>query len=125
MEESRKPVADNEYLYRRSYLPERKFMNPDGTATSRVFKLRPKDEGRLSVNVKSMTTAEKAVKDPSKFFLFEISNISVRAVGLNTYHDPVDGEGGPNPSHAVIVGMTPDDDVIPGLLARKSRRVQF
>ena len=44
---------------------ERKYMNPDGTATSRVFKLRDKDNGQLSVDVKSLTTSEQAVGDSS------------------------------------------------------------
>jgi len=112
--EERKIVSENEWLYRRYYLPEKRFMNPDGTATSRVFKLREKDKGELSVDVKSMTTAEKSVEDKSKFFLFELPNkavIEVRNPQLLTYHDAI--EDGTNDAHAVIVGMSINDDINP------------
>ena len=71
--EERKLVHEDEWLYRRSWLPERKFLNPDGSATSRVFKLKEKDNGELSVDVKSMTTANIAVLDKGNFFLFPIA----------------------------------------------------
>jgi len=100
-------------------------MSPDGTATSRVFKLRAnKNETELSVDVRSMTTAEKSVGDKSKFFLFELPNkvvLEITETNLLTYHDPL--EGGTNDAHAVIVGMSSEDDITPGLLARSSRKV--
>lgn len=120
------PVDRQEWLYRRGYAtPEKKYMNPDGSATSRVFKLREKDNGELSVDVKSMTTPEKAIGDPTKFMLFEISNAAVLGAGLFTYHAPLSEQkqGIDNPAHAVIIGMSLDDDILPGILARKSRRV--
>jgi hypothetical protein len=117
-------VAAEEWLYRRGYsTPERKFMNPDGTATSRVFKLRPVDKEGLSVDVKSLTTPDKAISDPSKFMLFEIANQEVLNLNISAIHDPL--EDGTNKAHALIVGMTPEDDILPGLLARKSKRVHF
>lgn len=122
--EERKLVAEDEWLYRRSWLPEKKFLNPDGTASSRVFKLKLKDNGELSVDVKSMTIAEKVVGDKTKFFLFELQNkevIQITDPQLNTYHDPL--LDGTNDAHAVIVGMTLEDDITPGLLARVSKRV--
>jgi hypothetical protein len=97
------PVDSDKWLYRRSHLPETKYLNPDGTATSRVFKLRPKDQGELSVNIASLTTLEASVMDPIKYFLFEILNKSVLEVGLFTFHAPL--EDGSNDAHAVIVGM--------------------
>jgi hypothetical protein len=119
------PVAETAWLFRRSFSdPARKYCNPDGTATSRAFKLRPKDEGKLSVDVKSMTCAAKAIKDASKHFLFELSNSDVLAITnpqLMTYHDPL--PDGSNNAHAVIVGMAMEDEITPGLLARASRRV--
>lgn len=118
----RKPVSLDEWLYRRSYSsPEKKYMNPDGSATSRVFKLREKDQGDLSVDVKSMTTAELSVGDPMRFFLFEVSNKLVNDLELESFHDPL--EGGSNDAHAVITGMTMEDDILPGLLARASKKV--
>ena len=122
--EQRKPVAPDEWLYRRSWLPEKKYMNPDGSATSRVFKLRVADNGELSVDVKSMTSVETSIKDETKFFLFEISNkkiLQITSAKLETLHDPL--EDGSNDAHAVIVGMTLEDDITPGILAKASIRV--
>ena len=121
----RKPVGDNELLYRRGYSnPIQRYMNPDGSATSRVFKLRENDKEELSVNVKSLTTAAASVCNPHKFFLFEISNKSIIEIeDLRTLHDRL--LDGSNDAHAVIIGMTLSDDIKPGLLARKSKRVYF
>ena len=96
-------------------------MNPDGTATSRVFKLREKDVGELSVDVKSMTTVEVSIGDPDKYYLFEVPNEAVVEIELKSYHDPL--EDGSNDAHAVIIGMSIEDDIKPGILARKSKRV--
>ncbi len=100
-------------------------MNPDGTATSRVFKLREKDGGELSVDVKSKTTSEISIGDSSKYMLFEIANQDILDTDLLTYHDPctLETHGYVNVAHAVIVGMAIDDDMTPGLLARRSKRV--
>jgi hypothetical protein len=109
-------------LYRRAYSRpgDKRFTNPDGTATSRAFKLRA-GEAELSVDVKSMTTAAIAVKDPKKFSLFEIGVQTVESYNLQVFHDSVDG----NSAHAGIVGLDEDDDIIPGLLARASKQVNF
>jgi hypothetical protein len=119
-------VDDHEWLYRSSRLPEKKYLNPDGSATSRVFKLREKDQGKLSVDVKSMTSAEKSVGDKNHFFLFELPNKAVLGITnpqLSTYHDPL--PDGSNDAHAVITGMTIEDDITPALLAKASRKVFF
>lgn len=114
----------NEWLYRRGYsTPEKRFCNPDGTATSRVFKPREKDGGQLSVDMKSMTSAEKAVKDKNTYFLFEIKNQSVEDAGFITIYDPIDD--GSNDAHSLIIGLRMDDELGPALLARRSRRVYF
>lgn len=121
----RKLVAQEEWLYRRSWLPEKIYLNPDGTATSRVFRLRAnRNETELSVDVKSMTTPEKSVGDKDNFFLFELPNLAVLSIAepkLSTYHDPI--EDGTNNAHAVIVGMTIEDEITPALLARASKKV--
>ena len=122
--EKRRAVDISEWLYRRGFsTPERKYMNPDGTATSRVFKLREKDNGELSVDVKSMTTVKNSVGDPERFFLFEIPNKAVLGISskLQTFHDPL--EDGSNDAHAVIVGMEMEDEISPGMLAKFSKRV--
>lgn len=115
-------VALNEWLLRRSYsTPEKKYMNPDGSATSRVFKLREKDANELSVNVESKTTHEKTIGDKTKYILFRIANQYVNSIGLKTYHAPE--EDGSNNAHAVILGMLLEDDIKPGLLAKASKKV--
>lgn len=119
-------VSTEDALYRRAFgPPDRRFLNPDGSATSRVFKLRSKDNGQLSVDVKSLTTPEKAVIDPTKFVLFEIDVKQVADLGLSSIHDPltIQEDGIDNPAHAAIIGLEEEDDILPGLLARKSSRV--
>ena len=96
-------------------------MNPDGSATSRVFKLREKDQGELSVDISSLTTKEKSVGDTSKFILFDIANKSVNQLNLETYKDPLWDSS--NDAHAVIVGLDINDDIKPSLLAKKSIRI--
>lgn len=118
----RKLVSPSEWLYRRSW-PGKQYMNPDGTATSRVFKLREKDNGELSVDVKSLTTAVASVTDPEKFNLFEVPNKVVEENELKTFHDPL--PDGANNAHAVIIGLTIEDDIKPGILARNCNRVNI
>lgn len=115
-------ISIEEFLFRRGFsTPEKKYCNPDGSATSRVFKLREKDAGMLSVDLKSKTTAERAITDPTRFMLFELKNESVEEVDLETVYDPLDD--GSNNAHALIVGMQMEDDIAPGYLARNSKRV--
>ena len=126
MAKQRSPVDVGDWLFRRSWAkPDKNYLNPDGTATSRVFKLREKDNGELSVDVKSLTTAERAIGDPSQFMLFEIRVQAVLEIGLGAFHDPetLEEHGRENPAHAVILGMSMWDEIFPGELARKSRKV--
>lgn len=119
-----KRVSSDEELFRRSY-PSKKYVNPDGTATSRVFKPRPKDGGLLSVDVASLTTSEVSVFDINKYGLYQISVNAVELVGLHADHDPMtlEHDGVHNPAHALIVSIDDNDEIIPGLLARSSRRI--
>ncbi|WP_018342834.1 hypothetical protein [Cytophaga aurantiaca] len=119
----RELVNETEWLLRRSYsTPEKNYMNPiDGSATSRVFKLREKDKGELSVDVNSLTDFATAIGDKSKFMLFRIPNSSIIKIGLKTFHDPL--KDGSNDAHAIIFGMTLQDEIMPGLLAKNSIRV--
>lgn len=117
------PVASDEDLYRSIYrTPWHKYVDPDGRPTSRNFKLRPKDEGKLSVDAASLTTPEQAVRDLAKFALASVANNDVEAIGLSTYYDPctVKKHGFDNLAHAYIWGMDEDDDILPALLAQKS-----
>lgn len=117
------PVADEEQLYRSIYrTPWHKYVDPGGRPTSRNFKLRPKDEGKLSVDVASLTTSERSVRDLSKFALASLPNTDVKAIGLETFYDPFTAEehGFDNPAHAYIWGMDEEDDIKPALLAQKA-----
>jgi hypothetical protein len=53
--------------------------------------------------------------------LFEISNEVVDANGLKTIYDPLDD--GSNDAHALLLGMSMEVEIMPDILARKSRRV--
>ena len=122
------PISLNFWLYRRGYgPPSKQFLNPDGTATSRLFKLRAKDFGHLSIDVKELTTPEKSVQDKEKFVLFEVPVYEVKTLGLNAIHDPLTFEldGVDNIAHGLINGLEEGDDIMPGLLARQSKRVLF
>lgn len=117
------PVADDETLYRSIYRsPWHKYVDPDGRPTSRNFKLRPKDEGKLSVDAASLTTPEQSVRDLGKFALSAVANTDVTAIGLSAFHDPctIVEHGFENPAHAYIWGMDEDDDIKPALLAQKA-----
>ena len=123
-----KRVASDKNLYRRGFgPPDKRFLNPDGSPTSRAFKLRSKDNGKLSVDIKEMTTKEAAIQDPEKFVLFELMVKSVEEIELTVFHDALTQEkdGIENPAHAYIWGLGIDDDIKPGLLARASKRIWF
>lgn len=122
--EDRLLVKSDEWLYRRCYLSKLKFIDPDGNVSSRFFAVRSTDNGELSVDVKSMTTIEKAIVDTEKFFLIELLNEDVLKIPepqLTTYHDPL--PEGKNDAHALIVGMSFGDEIAPGELAKISRKV--
>lgn len=114
-------------LLRRAFgPPDKRFENPDGSATSRVFKPRPViDDGKLSVDVKELTSIEKAIIDKSRFILYEIKVTKVEEIGLVAIYDPLiqDPDGIENPAHALIATIADDDDILPGLLARASIRI--
>lgn len=120
--EERKAVSLDDFLLRRGFnSPEHKYLNPDGSATSRVFKLREKDNLELSVDIESMTTHERSIGDSKRFFLFRIANSVVQKFNLSSVHDP--DLKNSNDAHAVILGMTMDDEISPSLLAQASRKV--
>ena len=114
-------IATDEDLYRRGYnSPQKKYLNPDGSATSRVFKLRPKDEGKLSVDLAKLTTKETAVLDSSKYNLFLINNSVVESIELFTVYDPLDEPA--VVSHGLILGLDPDYYTISSFLAKKAEK---
>lgn len=117
-------VASEESLYRRIYRkPWLKYANPDNTPTSRNFVPRESDQGKLSVDVASLTSKELAIGDINKYALAEVSVRDVESVGLVAIHDPCTNQthGYENPAHALIEGFEEDDDIKPALLARKAK----
>lgn len=119
-------VEKEENLYRRIYrTPWHKYVNPDNTPTSRNFVPRKTDDGKLSVDIVSLTTKEEAVKDINKYALTEVSVADVESVGLFAIYDEctIERDGFNNPSHSLICGFEEDDDIKPALLARKAKVV--
>ena len=115
-----KLVPINEFLWRRTYFdPPHKYFNPNGSPTSRAFKLREKDNGQLSVDVKSRSSPEKSVGDATRFILLEVVAQVVYEVGLYAQFDPLPE----NPAHAFIGGMDLEDDLKPKLLAEKAYKI--
>jgi hypothetical protein len=113
-------VAASEFLWRRTYFdPIHKYFNPNGSPTSRAFKLREKDNGQLSVEVKSLSSPEKSVGDANKFMLLELSAQAVYDLDLFAQYDPLPE----NPAHAYIGGMELEDDLKPKLLAEKAYKI--
>lgn len=115
-------ISKESVLYRRGYnSPEKKYLNPDGSATSRVFKLRIKDNGGLSVDLASFTTKEKAIINSSNFNLFELKNKIVESADLITVYDA--NFTNDNNSHCLIIGMDIEDDTKPAYLAKHSKKI--
>ena len=113
-------IEDSEELWRSYYSnPIQRAFDPNCTmAHSRVFKLRPKDEGRLSVDVSRLTTYGDSIGDPSEYLLFGISAGDVHGIdGLKTHYSPLID----NLAHTDILGIPEGaEDVVPGLLARRA-----
>lgn len=113
-------VGKDEYLLRRIYRSDKRYIDKKtGRPTSRAFVPRPKDEGKLSVDLERLTTLEKAVNDPYKYILFRLISNLIFQLGLNCIYDPVEY----NNAHAIIIGFDKEDESVPGILARKSERI--
>lgn len=109
-------VSREESLLRRVYRKDKRFRDPKtGIISSRAFAPRPKDQGRLSVNIERLIALEKAIMDPTKFILYRISNAIVRDLGLDCIYDPIIKEDFENLAHALIVGFDEEDESIPGI----------
>ncbi len=116
------PTADeNEVFYRRVLKGDRFIDKKSKLPTSRAFALREQDNGELSVDAASLTTPQTSIVNPEKFKLFEVSHPDVKDCGVSGYLCPIDG----NQAHSAIIGenFTIEDDVTPGLLARKAKNV--
>ena len=110
-------VSVEETLLRRVYKSDKHYIDKrTGRPTSRAFAPRPKDEGRLSVDIKSLTSFFEAIGDERRFLLFSILSKIVYDLNLQCIYDPEDY----NLAHALITGFDPNDESIPGILARTS-----
>ncbi len=117
-------LADEEWLLRRVYRADKRYLDRNGRPTSRAFAPRPKDEGRLSVDIRRLTNFAAAVQNETKFQLFQFSADIPHQLGLRCLYDPIVGNGRPeNMAHAVVTGFLPDDELIPGLLSRRAEAV--
>lgn len=110
-------VSVVETLLRRVYKGDKSYIDKKtGRPTSRAFAPRPKDEGRLSIDIKSLTSFFEVIGDERRFLLFSILSKIVYDLNLQCIYDPEDY----NPAHALITGFDPNDESIPGILARTS-----
>lgn len=119
-------VSIHEILLRRVYRKDKRYRDPKtGALSSRAFAPRPKDEGRLSVDIERLCTLETAIGDSVKFILYRFSAFLVFQLGLDCIYDPIIKDGYENLAHALIVGFDEDDESIPGILARKSVVIDY
>ena len=110
-----------EHLLRRVYRSDKRYIDKKtGRPTSRAFVPRPKDEGKLSVDIARLTTYENAILDSERFVLFGFLADLAYALGLNCIYDPVEAI---NPAHALVTGFPKDDESIPGIIARQAQKV--
>lgn len=120
-------VSSNECLLRRVYKSDRRYRHPvTGIPSSRAFAPRPKkDDGKLSVDIESLTTLEAAIIDSAKYVLYRIAVSLVFELGLDCIYDPILSEGKVNLAHALITGFDEEDESIPGILSRQASYVDF
>jgi hypothetical protein len=112
-------VSVNETLLRKVYIGDKRYIDKKtGRPTSRAFAPRPQDEAKLSVDIKSLTNYFEAIGDQHSFLLFSILSKLVYDLNLQCVFDPEDD----NLAHALISGFDPDDESVPGILARASTK---
>lgn len=114
-------------FYRRVYRSDKRYIiKQTGRPTSRAFSPSPKDEGKLSVDLTSLTTPEVSVLDDNRFCLWEFSNVLIRGIDLRAIYNPIlteEQDGFNNPAHCLVIGIEEEDESKAGILARNARRV--
>lgn len=118
----------NAKFYRSVWRKDKRYIDrKTGLPTSRAFSPRPKDEGKLSVDIDSLITPEESVGDTLKFSLWEIENSLVYSIDLISVYDPLTEKfnGRENPAHCLIMGFDEEDESKAGILARESRKVDI
>lgn len=121
-------LEDSETLLRRVYRKDKRYIDPKtGRPSSRAFSPRPKDEGKLSVDIERLTTYEKAISDPTKFMLFSFFAELPHQLGLECIYDPkIDAENNfENLAHSLVIGFEEEDESIPGILSRKVKQIDY
>lgn len=115
-------IPAEETLLRRVFAKDKRYIDPStGKPTSRAFSPRPKDEQKLSVDVKSLSTYAISIQDSSKFSLYSIEASLVLKLGLQCIYDPIiDPIGISNMAHSLVIGIPEEDESISGILARNS-----
>ncbi len=113
-------------FYRRVYRTDKRYIDrKTGRPTSRAFAPRPKkDNGKLSVDLTTLTTPLQSISDSIKFCLWLINNKTILDLKLSAIYDPVKNDYVDNPSHCVIIGFDEDDESVPGILSRTSTKVE-
>jgi hypothetical protein len=119
----------NEVFYRRVFRKDKRYIDKNtGKLLSRAFTPRPKDEGMLSVDLKRLTTIEKALNfEPQRFVIGTILNADVISLNMKSIYDPTtkEVEGYDNIAHCLIGEIPEDDESIAGILARKSNKIEI
>lgn len=111
-------VSETEWLLRRVFRNDKRYVDHiTGLPNSRAFAPRPKDEGKLSVDIKSLASFSGALIDGNKFRLFGFHASEVYKINLDCIYDPKDD----NIAHALVIGFDAEDESAPGVLARKSK----
>lgn len=113
-------VSESEWLLRRVYRHDRKHTDrTTGLPNSRAFAPRPKDEGKLSVNIKSLSSYLESIVAERNFRLFMFSASVVYKLKLSCIYDPLPD----NNAHALVSGFDSEDESAPGIIARSAKEV--
>lgn len=114
-------IDEKEHLWRRVFKTDKRYIDKrTGRPTSRAFAPRPKDEGKLSVNIENLTTYEASIEDPERFVIFSFMAELAYSLGLKCIYDPIEKV---NIAHALVTGFPLGDESIPGILARNAIKV--
>lgn len=121
-------TAHNSIFYRRIYRSDKKYIDiKTGRPLSRAFTPRPKDEGRLSVDLSHLTTPDLSCGDIKKFTIYSITGLTVYSLELKAIYDPVysfeNGIEIRNNAHSFIEGFEEEDESKAGILARSSTKI--
>jgi hypothetical protein len=121
-------ISDSEYLLRRAFYKDKRYVHADGTLSPRAFAPRPKDEGKLSVDIESLVSDwDFAINDITKFRLYKIEAALPHSLGLTCNYDPltIAADGLENPAHGLIIDFPEEDESLPGILSKNAVKVNY